>query len=348
MLSVKCGTDATLPQGFLIGHASDEAAATGCTVLLSPEGAVGSVSVRGAAPATRETDLLAPENAVQEVHAVVLSGGSAYGLDAAGGVMRYLEEQGTGFRFGGAVVPIVVGASLFDLDIGSATVRPDADMGYTAAKAASAEIEASGNVGAGTGASVGRFLGPCCGMKGGLGIASVESLSSAAGAEDDENAASDINLDTGNLLVSAVVAVNCLGNVFNRETSAYVAGALLDLDGKRSIVEPLDILPDLLLAMGGQAGRRTNTIIGAVITNAALSKPEALRVASMAHDGLARAVYPSHTSFDGDALFVLATGNVTSQQDVVGSLAALAVEQAILDAVLSAKEAYNLPSAKSL
>jgi len=324
MSTVKSGRAAALPQGFLLGNASDEEAATGCTAILCLEGAVGSVAVRGAAPATRETDLLAPENAVQKVHAVVLSGGSAFGLDAAGGVMRYLEEQGVGFALGGVVVPIVVGASLFDLDIGDAKRRPDASMGYAAAASACAEPGLSGNVGAGVGAAVGRFLGPGCAMKGGLGIASVEHES---------------------LLVSAVVAVNSLGSIYDRERGAYVAGAYFVEDGVRALVEPLDILPDLLSAL---IGERTNTIIGAVLTNAVLSKPEALRVSGMAHDGLARAVYPSHTSFDGDALFTLATGEVAAQQDVVGALAALAVERAVLDAVYSAQEAYGLPAASAL
>ena len=323
MLCVKSGAAALLPQGVLLGNASDETAATGCTVLLCPEGAVAGVAVRGAAPATRETDLLAPENAVQKAHAVVLSGGSAFGLDAAGGVMKYLEEQGKGYAVGDNLVPIVVAASLFDLDVGSATCRPDADMGYAAAAAATAKVQASGNVGAGTGAAVGRFLGPFCAMKAGLGIASVES---------------------GDLLVSAVVAVNCLGNVYDRASGAYLAGARLEQDGLDTIVEPLDILPDLFSAM---AAMQANTSIGVVLTNAILDKPETLRVASMAHDGLARAIYPVHTSFDGDALFTLATSEVPSQQDVVGALGALAVEHAVLDAVLSAQEAYGLPSASS-
>jgi len=324
MLSIKSGSAAVLPQGVLLGNISDEEAATGCTVVLCPEGAVGSVAVRGAAPATRETDLLAPENAIQKVHAVVLSGGSAYGLDAASGVMKYLEEQECGFPIGGAVVPIVVAAALFDLDIGSATRRPDASMGYSAAASATAKTGATGNVGAGTGAAVGRFLGPFCSMKGGLGVASVES---------------------GSLLVSAVVAVNSLGNIYDRESGTYLAGARMDEDGKSTIVEPLEILPDLFAAIEGM---RANTTIGVVLTNAKLNKSDASRVAAMAHDGLARAIYPVHTSFDGDALFTLATGELASQQDAVGALAALAVERAVLDAVLSATEAYGLPSARSI
>ncbi len=324
MMPVKSGKAAELPQGFTIGHKTDIEAATGCTVILCPAGAVGSIAVRGGAPATRETDLLAPENMVEQVHAVVLSGGSAFGLDAATGVMSYLEEEGLGLPFAGAVVPIVTGASLFDLELGSATRRPDAAMGYAAAAAAEPKVPVSGNVGAGTGASVGRFMGPTSAMKGGLGVASVQS---------DE------------LLVTAVVAVNCLGNIYDRETGTYIAGALTQREGMRSIIEPFDILP-LVLASVSQ--ERTNTNIGTVLTNATLTKAQAQRVASMAHDGLARSIYPAHTSFDGDALFTLATGKITAQADLVGALAALVVEQAVLDAVLSASVAYGLPSALSL
>ncbi|MDR2035786.1 MAG: P1 family peptidase [Coriobacteriales bacterium] len=323
MITLKTGPSAVVPEGILVGNAQDRIAATGCTAILCPQGAVGAVAVRGAAPATRETDLLAPENTVHSVHAVVLSGGSAYGLDAAGGVVRYLEEQKSGFEFSGFVVPVVVGASLFDLDIGSAACRPNAQMGYLAADCASPNITETGNVGAGTGASVGRFLGPSCAMKGGLGVASVES---------------------GSLQVTALVAVNSLGNVADRDTGTYLAGARMNKDGKDSIVEPLDVLPDLL---GGMVNERTNTTIGAILTNADLHKSEAQRVASMAHDGLARAIYPAHTSFDGDALFTLATGRVWAHQDVVGALAALAVEQAVLNAVRSARDAYGLPAASS-
>lgn len=329
MLSVISGASALLPQDILIGHASDSAAATGCTAILCPRGAVGAVAVRGAAPATRETDLLAPENTVERVHAVVLSGGSAYGLDAAGGVMRYLEEQGYGFSFANAVVPIVVGASLFDLDIGSASHRPDATMGYAAAASAGRDPGATGNVGAGTGASVGKFMGSQNAMKGGLGVASVQD---------------------GDVLVTAVVAVNSLGNVYNRMADSYCAGARIkNEDGTTTIVEPLDVLPQILNGSRDkqEPDDRANTTIGAVLTNALLTKSQAQHLASMAHDGLARAIYPSHTSFDGDALFSLATGTTQAHPDVVGMLAALAVEQAVLNAVYSAEEAYGLPSARS-
>ncbi|MCL2807309.1 MAG: P1 family peptidase [Coriobacteriia bacterium] len=330
MPTIKRGSSAILPQGVLLGHQSNKVAATGCTVVLCPDGAVGSVAVRGGAPATRETDLLAPENLVEQVHAVLISGGSAFGLDAASGVMQYLEEKSHGFSFGQAVVPIVVGASLFDLDVGSATIRPDASMGYAAAASASECIQSTGNVGAGTGASVGRFLGSYSAMKGGVGIASTQ---------------------VNDLLVSAVVAVNSLGNVFDRVNNRFLAGARIEQDGVQVIAEPTEVLPDLLCPqkeLGKQAtAARTNTTIGVVITNATLCKAKALRAVSMAHDGLARTIYPAHTSFDGDALFALATGKVPAEQNVVGMLAALAVEQAILDAVTSAKEAYGLPSAHS-
>lgn len=324
MIPIKCGQAAELPHGIRLGHVSDAEAATGCTVILCESGAVGSIAVRGGAPASRETDLLAPENTVQEVHAVVLSGGSAFGLDAAEGVMRYLEKQGSGVPFGDAVVPIVSGLSLFDLDTGSAKRRPDAAMGYDAAACASAKVRETGNVGAGTGASVGRFMGPVHAMKGGLGVASTRS---------------------GELLVAAIVAVNSLGNIYDQAEGGYIAGALTGLGDTRVIVEPLEFLPSMLPAM---PTGRASTSIGAVLTNAALDKAQAKRVASMAHDGLARSIFPAHTSLDGDALFALATKESVAHPDLVGSLAALAVEQAVLNAVRSAEEAYGLPSVLSL
>lgn len=324
MLSLKKGQATVVPHGFLIGQQSDTAAATGCTVILCPEGAVGSVAVRGGAPATRETDLLDPENMVQSVHAVVLSGGSAFGLDAAGGVMRYLEEQGWGVPFSNATVPIVVGASLFDLEVGSATTRPDATMGYDAAAAAAEAPVLTGNVGAGTGASVGKFLGVEHAMKGGLGAASVQS---------------------GELIVTALIAVNSLGNIFDRTTQHFVAGALGAHEGEQRIVNPLETLAQLFSPQTAQA---SNTTIGVVLTNAEVSKSDAKRIAGMAHDGLARSIIPVHTSFDGDALFALATGAVKAQADLVGALAALTVEHAVLNAVFDAAQAYGLSSATSL
>ena len=324
---VASGANAVLPKGIAIGHASDKEAATGCTAILCKEGAVGSVAVRGGAPATRETDLLAPQNLIESVHAVVLSGGSAFGLDAASGVMRFLEEKGVGLPFKGATVPLVVGASLFDLDVVTAKVRPTADMGYAAAAAAQERVLETGALGAGTGASVGRFMGSSHAMKGGLGVASVE-------------------LD--GLVVSAVVAVNSLGSVYDQEKARYIAGAYIKNEESPAgftLVDPLDTLAQLLKNQDDAGAERSNTTIGAVLTNACITKTEALRVASMAHDGMARAIYPIHTSFDGDALFTLATGEVETSADLVGALGALVVERAIIDAVLSAKEAYGLPCA---
>lgn len=326
MLSPKRGVAALVPEGIIIGHESDFIAATGCSVVLCPQGAVGSVSVRGGAPATRETDLLAPENTVKGVHGVVLSGGSAFGLDAASGVMRYLEEEQIGVSFAGAVVPIVVGASLFDLDCGSASIHPSAKMGYAAASQARDSIQKTGNIGAGTGASVGRFLGLAHAMKGGLGVASVQSKE---------------------LLVTALIAVNSLGNIYDQRNACYLAGAWVEHEGRRGIVEPLEILPKILLEQEMLAPSHTNTTIGVVLTNANIDKSEAYRVACAAHNGLARSIYPVHTSFDGDALFALATGSVDTHPDLVGALAALAVENAVLDAVCSAEEAYGLVSARS-
>lgn len=324
MVTVLTGTSAQVPKGITVGQTSDLEAATGCSVLLCPQGAVGAVAVYGGAPATRETDLLAPDKMVQSVHALVLSGGSAYGLDAASGVMRYLEEKKLGVPFSGAVVPIVVAASLFDLDVGSSTVRPDANMGYAAASLATATISQTGTVGAGTGATVGRFMGPTHAMKGGLGAASVCS---------------------GELIVTALVAVNSLGNVFDRAKGEYLAGAHVVHDGKKVIVEPLDTLPQILSQMSAE---NTNTTIGAVVTNARLDKAQTQRVAGMSHDGLARSIYPVHTSFDGDALFALATGEVEAQSDLVGTLAAVATEQAVLDAVRSAESLHGFPSHSSI
>ena len=326
MVTCERAQAAQLPSGIQIGHMSNSEATTGCTAILCAEGAVGSVAVRGGAPASRETDLLAPHNMVQTVHAVVLSGGSAFGLDAASGVMRYLSEQGIGLPFNDAVVPIVAGLSLFDLDFATNAQgdRPDADMGYAAAEQIGSEVGKTGNVGAGTGACVGRFLGAGNAMKGGLGVASVLS---------------------GDLLVTAVIAVNSLGNVYDRKTNQYLAGALIEQDGRVAIAEPLDYLAQIL---GESVPERAHTSIGAVLTNATLDKSHAYRVASMAHDGLARSIYPAHTSFDGDGLFTLATGKVVAHPDLIGSLAALVVEEAVHDAVLSASEAHEHPAVASL
>lgn len=297
--------------GIKIGHAHDLAAPTGCTVILCPEGATGGVDVRGGAPGTRETDLLNPINYVDKVHAVLLAGGSAFGLDAAAGVMQYLEEQSIGFDVGVTKVPIVAGAVLFDLTCGSYLVRPDKAMGYAACLAAGTQALSEGSVGAGAGATVGKVFCLEHAMKGGIGAAC---------------------LTAGELMVGAIVAVNCLGDVVNPADGSIVAGAFQQ--------EPFAFLrcEDGMLAKSEQTGSRFagNTTIGAVVTNAVMTKAQATKVASMAHNGYARTIRPAHTLFDGDTIFAIGTGQVAADMNAIGILAARAVEQAVLRAVKSA------------
>jgi L-aminopeptidase/D-esterase-like protein len=301
--------------GIRVGHATDTEAMTGCTVILGPPGgAVGGVDQRGGAPGTRETDLLRPIHLVQRVHAVLLAGGSAFGLDAASGVVRWLEEQGTGFDARVATVPIVPAAVLFDLDVGRADVRPDAAMGYAVCEAASDGPVAEGSVGAGTGCTVGKVLGPGRATKSGLGTAS-EDLG-------------------GGLVVGAIVAVNAFGDVIDPDTGEILAGARA-LRGEG--------FADTQATMKSRLGKTTlrfadrgHTVIGVVATNARLSKEQANKVAQMAHDGLARAVRPAHTMFDGDTLFALATGQKRADASTIGAYAATVVSEAIVRAVQAA------------
>lgn len=314
--------------GIKVGHFTDSRRPTGCTVILCEEGATGGVDVRGSAPGTRETDLLDPKNLVQQVHAVVLSGGSAFGLETATGVVRYLEEHGIGYDVGVAKVPIVPAAILFDLGVGDAKIRPDAEAGYKACKAASFNPVAEGNIGAGTGATVGKLFGMNRAMKGGLGTASIK---------------------IGNeLTVGAIVAVNAVGDVIDPATGKLIAGARTP-DGKKiaGIMAGIlrgEALPPLL---GG-----TNTTIGLVATDAKLDKAQAQKVAQMAHDGLARAINPAHTMFDGDTIFAVATGKTTSTKPanvtLIGALAAEAMTQAIVRAIRAGKSLPNLPSSADL
>jgi L-aminopeptidase/D-esterase-like protein len=314
--------------GIRVGHATHATARTGCTVVLCDlpkgRGAVGGVDQRGGAPGTRETDLLRPLHLVQEVHAVLLAGGSAFGLAAAEGVMRYLEERGVGFHARVAKVPIVPAAILFDLDVGDASVRPDAAMGYAACQAASSGPVAEGNVGVGTGASVGKILGIGRAMKGGIGTASAHL--------------------GGGLVVGALVAVNAFGDVVDPASGRILAGA------RRLVGEGF---ADTLATLRGLVGKATlrfaaahNTVIGVVATNARLTKEEANKVAQMAHDGLARAIRPAHTLFDGDTLFALATGPKRADVNLIGAYAAETVAQAIVRAVQAAESIPGLPAAK--
>lgn len=309
--------DITDVPGIRVGHDTDLEAATGCTVILCDTPAVGGVDVRGGAPATRETDVLRPMHMVEEVHAVVLAGGSAFGLDAASGVMRYLDEQGQGFDAGVARVPIVPAAAIFDLGLGSATVRPDAEAGYRACGRATKEGTPQGNVGAGTGATVGKIAGPAFMMKGGLGSASM-SLG-------------------GDIIVGAIVVVNAAGDVIDPQTQQVIAGARNPLGG---------------YIFSSPFG---NTTIAVIATNAALSKEEANKVAQMAHNGLAQTLRPAHTMFDGDTVFALALGgredrqsdpdSAAVQTSMIGAAAATVLARAIVKAARHASELHGIPAA---
>ncbi len=317
----------TAVEGLELGHHTLSERPTGCTVVLARAGAVGGVDVRGSAPGSRETELLDPVNTVAEVHAVVLAGGSAFGLDAASGVMRYLDERDIGYRAGRAVVPIVVSAILFDLGLeGDVTVRPGADCGYAAASAASTAAAPEGSVGAGAGATVGKFGGGGRPMRGGFGTASV-------------------TLPSG-LTVAAAVAVNAVGDIVDPATGRIVAGALAEdgrtfLDARRLLREATQVDP---------TPPGTNTTIGVVATNARLTKPEVTKVAQMAQDALARTTYPAHTTRDGDTVFSLATGAWTGTPDVtvIGALAADVLAEAILRAVRLASGLPGIPAVSDL
>jgi L-aminopeptidase/D-esterase-like protein len=320
--------------GVKVGQVEDAEALTGCTVVLTPEGAVGGVDQRGGAPGTRETDLLRPMHLVEKVHAVVLAGGSAFGLDTASGVMRYLEEQGAGFSTGIVKVPIVPTAILFDLGIGDPQVRPDATMGYAACQAATNDRPAEGNAGAGMGATIGKILGMAGAMKSGIGTASAEL--------------------GGGLVVGAIVAVNALGDVIDPDTGQILAGARPVKMGPIGVGQG-EIFADTMAVMKGMAGKlalrlasRGNTVIGVVATNAGLTKEQANIVARMAHDGLARTVRPAHTMLDGDTLFALSTGKKSADVNLVGAYAAEMVADAIVNAVRSARGVDEIPAAVDL
>lgn len=321
-------------QGIKVGHADDPEALTGCTVVLCEDGAVAGVDQRGGAPGTRETDLMRPMHLVQKVHAVLLSGGSAFGLDAASGVVRYLEEKGIGFDARVAKVPIVPAAIVFDLGIGNADVRPDAAMGYAACQAASSEPPVMGNVGAGMGATVGKVLDMAGAMKSGIGTASAD-----MGGDD---------------VVGAIVVVNPLGDVVDPSTGEILAGTRpakvgpISIGGKEHFADTLEMMKGRIGKVGLRFASRGNSIIGVVATNAQLNKEQINKVAQMAHNGIARAVRPAHTMFDGDTLFALSTGKNKVDVNVVGAYAAEVVAQAIVRAVMAAETAGGLPAAKDI
>jgi len=320
-------TDVT---GLRVGHAQDMQALTGCTVVLCEDGAVGGVDQRGGAPGTRETDALHPMHLVQKVHAVVLSGGSAFGLDSASGVVRYLEERGVGFDVRVARVPIVPAAILFDLGIGRSDVRPDADMGYQACLNASKDPPAQGNVGAGTGATVGKILDMGRAMKAGIGCASID-------------------IGRG-VVIGAIAAVNAFGDIVDPQTNQIIAGARTLTKGAIRIgsgeyfADTMHVMKSLIGRTSLKFGSRSNSIIGVVATNARLNKEQANKMAQMAQDGLARTVRPAHTMLDGDTIFALSTGRRIADVNIVGAYAAEAFAQAILNAVHAARPIAGLPS----
>lgn len=299
--------------GLLCGHHTDTRRPTGCTVILAPEGAVAGVDVRGAAPGTRETDLLSPFNSVEKVHAIVLAGGSAFGLDTASGVMRWLEEQGIGVHVGSVRVPIVPAAILFDLMMGDSSIRPDANAGYEACRAARRSAPSEGSVGAGTGAACGKLFGIERGMKGGVGCASVT---------------------LHGVTVAAIVAVNATGDVVDPTTGRIVAG-VRGADGK-TLIGATQAIMNGELPHHLQIGAATT--LGIVATDIVLDKVGASRLARISHDGLARTIHPAHTPIDGDTMFALATGKNPARIDltVLGILAAEVTARAVLRAVQAA------------
>ncbi|MBN2048238.1 MAG: P1 family peptidase [Anaerolineaceae bacterium] len=311
--------------GIKVGHAEDANALTGCTVVLCEQGAVGGVDQRGGAPGTRETDLLRPMHMVQQVHAVLLTGGSAFGLDAAGGVMRYLEERGIGFDVGVGVVPIVPGAVIFDLALGNPKARPDAAMGYFACENAASEALREGNAGAGMGASVGKLLGMENAMKGGIGSAALEIVPG--------------------IFIGALFVVNAAGDVIDPANGKITAGARLPVAmGGPGFADSLRVMRQMTQAQF--AARQSNTVIGVVATNVKLTKEQCCKLAQMAQDGIAQTIRPAHTMLDGDTIFALSTGDVELDFNVISAFAAQVSAEAIIAAVREAEGLGGLPAAR--
>lgn len=307
-----------------IGQAQDEIAGTGCTVLLfGKDGAPAGLDVRGGGPASRESELLKPMAAASAIHAILLSGGSAFGLDAAGGVMLYLEERNIGFDVGVTKVPLVCQSCLFDLTVASAQVRPDAAMAYAACQNAEKGNYQDGNYGAGTGATVGKLLGMEHCMKSGIGSYAVQ---------------------VGDLQVGALVAVNALGDIYDWKNGQKVAGLLAEdhktfLDAEQVALQKTEVVENKFVG---------NTTLGVILTNARFDKTKLCKIAGMAHDGYARAIRPVHTTADGDSIYAVSLGEVSADQDVVGALGAQVMAQAIVRAVQAAKSAYGFPAASEL
>ena len=307
-------------ESIKIGQVEDRAAATGCTVFLSENGMRAGLDVRGGGPASRDSQLMNPLMAAQEIHGIVLSGGSAFGLGAANGVMKYLEEKGVGFDVGVTKVPLVVQADLFDLTVGDTFTRPDAEMGYQAAVCADQEQNyKDGNFGAGCGATVGKILGMDFCMKTGIGSYAVQ---------------------ISDFQIGAVVAVNALGDIYDYKTGKMIAGLLSE--DKKSFRDTIEVMKSNLQVVENKF--TGNTTLGVVITNADFNKTQLCKIAGMAHDGYARSIRPVHTSADGDSIFAVSVGNVKVDQDLVGTLAADVMSEAIIRAVTNADAAYGYPA----
>ena len=311
----------TYVKGIKVGNAEDLIGATGCTILICEKGAVCGVDIRGGAPGTRETDLLDPVNLVEKVHAIYIGGGSAFGLDGASGVMKYLEEKRIGFDTGIVRVPIVPGAIIFDLGVGSPFVRPDKEMGYRACLNAKDEFSKQGNIGAGAGCTVGKAFGMGQCMKAGLGIESIK---------------------VGELIVGALAVVNAFGDIVDPETNSIIAGALSP--DKKSFLNS----EEFIIHGNVKETPFKNTTIGVVATNAKLTKTMAKRVAMMAQDGIARTIRPAHTMFDGDTVFALSTGEVEEDVSKIGIIAAKMLERAIVNAVKNADSLFGITAYKDL
>ena len=309
---------------LIIGQVENKEAATGCTVMICKDGMRAGLDVRGGGPASRESQLLNPLMSAQMVHAIVLSGGSAYGLGVANGVMAYLEEQGIGYDTGFALVPLVAQADLYDLSVGDSTVRPTPEMGYEAARQAfEAPNYQDGNYGAGCGASVGKIAGMDYSMKTGIGSYAIQ---------------------IGELKIGAIVALNALGDIYDWRTNEQIAGLLTE-DGK-SLRSTMEYMSSSIEAKENKF--TGNTTLAVIVTNAYFDKAQLCKIAGMAHDGYARSINPVHTSADGDSIYAVSVGDVSADQDLIGALGAEVISEAIVRAVYSAEGAYGLPSASDL
>lgn len=317
-------------ENIKIGNAENKEAGTGCTVIICEKGAVTGLDVRGGGPASRESELLKPTAASGFINAILLSGGSAFGLDAAGGVMEYLEEKNVGFDVGITKVPLVAQSCIFDLTVGDMKVRPDKSMAYEACVNAEKNNPTMGNAGAGTGATVGKLGGMATAMKGGLGSYAVQ---------------------IGDLKVGAIVAVNACGDVFDYDTHKIIAGLLTpDLKNFANTEQVIYNMCEAAMATVGNGlenKEMQNTTIGVIITNGKFTKAQMNKIATMAHNGYARTINPVHTSMDGDSIYAMSVGEVTADMDMVGTLAANVMGHAVCDAIRKAEDAYGVMSAKT-